>query len=209
MHLKSKKLFDCSFCDYNTRKPFAYLVHLKSHANDTGDDEPATVRTKLSTDIPKRAAVPTLPKIELKVLPPTSELRKNSPSKQLRQESPRKRPSEGIPRLSCYEDSLRFILSLLSQQQFGDGVLINVEQIRYAARRVFTYICSSCPAAFKSANDLAIHAILHESQTKSAGHCCLYCSYRATNKPRLIKHLLVHTPDYVARRANCYPEGKT
>lgn len=34
---------------------------------------------------------------------------------------------------------------------------------------------------------------------------CVYC--RARNKPQLCKHLYVHTAEYIAKRANSYPDG--
>lgn len=61
-----------------------------------------------------------------------------------------------------------------------------------------------CPAAFKSPGDLKIHSAFHGAEHP---HPCPYCNYKAKNKPQLCKHLYVHTAEYIAKRANSYPEG--
>lgn len=73
-------------------------------------------------------------------------------------------------------------------------------------RRMFSYVCPDCPAAFKSPGDLKIHSVFHGNNDYP--HPCPHCSYKAKNKPQLCKHLYVHTREYVTKRANSYPVGK-
>ncbi|UXI19139.1 Synaptosomal-associated protein 29 [Sarcoptes scabiei] len=82
--------------------------------------------------------------------------------------------------------------------------LISVSHMRNGNAKKFSYVCSECPAAFKSPGDFKIHAVFHRSNYQ---HPCPYCSYKARNKPQLCKHLYVHTAEYIAKRANSYPEG--
>ncbi|RWS21716.1 hypothetical protein B4U80_11784 [Leptotrombidium deliense] len=83
--------------------------------------------------------------------------------------------------------------------------VVDANSIRYGNRRMFSYVCQDCPAAFKSPGDLKIHSAFHSEVNYP--HLCPYCTYRAKNKPQLCKHLYVHTADYITKRANSYPEG--
>ncbi|XP_054164630.1 zinc finger protein Xfin-like [Oppia nitens] len=82
--------------------------------------------------------------------------------------------------------------------------VIDVDNIRQGSRRMFSYVCRDCPAAFKSPGDLKIHSAFHGNEHP---HHCPYCNYKAKNKPQLCKHLYVHTAEYITKRANCYPDG--
>lgn len=83
--------------------------------------------------------------------------------------------------------------------------IVDSASIKFGNRRMFSYVCPSCPAAFKSPGDLKIHAVFHGDVDYP--HSCPYCNYRAKNKPQLCKHLYVHTADYISKRANSYPDG--
>lgn len=80
----------------------------------------------------------------------------------------------------------------------------NCSDIEYAGnedeiikRKVFNYFCMKCPAVFKSNTDMQIHKTFHGALYP---YLCPHCDYRAKHKPHLHKHLLVHTPDYIAKR---------
>ena len=62
------------------------------------------------------------------------------------------------------------------------------------------FSCSSCPAAFKNANDLKVHSVFHGNP---AYHFrCQQCTYRAKGAPQLQKHLYVHTKEYEIKKIN-------
>ncbi|KAI1285450.1 Zinc finger protein [Halotydeus destructor] len=79
------------------------------------------------------------------------------------------------------------------------------EVAKTGKRRMFSYVCKDCPAAFKSPGDLKIHVVFH-ADFKFPFECS-YCSYKAKNRPQLQKHCFVHTVDYIRKRADSYPEG--
>ena len=83
--------------------------------------------------------------------------------------------------------------------------IVDSASIKHGNRRMFSYVCRDCPAAFKSPGDLKIHSVFHGDVDYS--HHCPYCNYKAKNKPQLCKHLYVHTADYISKRANSYPDG--
>ncbi|XP_015926506.2 zinc finger protein 208 isoform X2 [Parasteatoda tepidariorum] len=70
-----------------------------------------------------------------------------------------------------------------------DGVVIK--------KKIFSYFCMKCPAQFKSSNDLDIHMKFHGA---SFPFPCTQCDYRAKHKPHLLKHMTVHSAEYVASR---------
>lgn len=85
------------------------------------------------------------------------------------------------------------------------STVVDSASLKFGNRRMFSYVCRSCPAAFKSPGDLKIHTVFHGDVDYA--HCCPYCNYKAKNKPQLQKHLYVHTAEYISKRANSYPDG--
>jgi DNA-directed RNA polymerase subunit RPC12/RpoP len=83
--------------------------------------------------------------------------------------------------------------------------MVDSASIKPGKRRMFSYVCPNCPAAFKSPGDLKIHTVFHGDVDYE--HRCPYCNYRAKNNPQLCKHFYVHTADYISKRANSYPDG--
>lgn len=62
------------------------------------------------------------------------------------------------------------------------------------------FSCSSCPAAFKNANDLKVHSVFHGNQDYHFR--CQQCTYRAKGAPQLQKHQYVHTKEYEIKKIN-------
>ncbi|XP_023236351.1 zinc finger protein 729-like isoform X2 [Centruroides sculpturatus] len=79
----------------------------------------------------------------------------------------------------------------------GDVELIRTNVNESAKKKIFNYFCMKCPAVFKTSADMQIHKTFHGALYP---YQCPHCDYRAKHKPHLHKHLLVHTPEYIAKR---------
>lgn len=86
-------------------------------------------------------------------------------------------------------------------QQGGQDILeaqqSNGEDPSSNRKKFFSYFCTKCPALFKSSNDLEIHSKFHGSAMQFG---CTICDYRTRQKTHLVKHLTVHSPEYMAKR---------
>ncbi|RWS11843.1 zinc finger protein Xfin-like protein [Dinothrombium tinctorium] len=191
-----QKLFQCRYCPTTSKRRTYIYVHEQMHTQNSNESfkcSQCVFTTNNSTAFLTHLGT------------------HNKETKEEQEEE--HQPQHHQPHLAhaSAEESYKYIKQCEQSQQENQNSsgptmsVVDANSIRYGNRRMFSYVCQDCPAAFKSPGDLKIHSAFHSEVNYP--HMCPYCTYRAKNKPQLCKHLYVHTADYITKRANSYPEG--